>query len=151
ASTDHHGDRHLWQAFAESKWSALETRGSVEIRLQRNQSDRRDPLCREAAHQFMDGVVAGSLRLLCERQSLGRSSAMEPGPRAAHRRDAQSSFGWRNASDTYVQRLRGTGCANVCGNGLTQELLNAGYSRRRYFWPVLLLWPFSYGQRSTIS
>ena len=59
---------------------------AVEIRLQGHQVDRPHQPRRQAAANVLEQANAAGIRLLLQRQSGGRSSALEPGDGAAHRR-----------------------------------------------------------------
>ena len=71
---------------AEPERRAAAARRAVEVRLQAHQVDREDPVRREAAAEHLAGIGAAGVRLLLEREPAGRSSALEPGDRAPHRR-----------------------------------------------------------------
>src|SRR5438876_2725193 len=71
----------------------------------------------------MDGILATSVWILRQCQSVRGTPALEPGARTAHRRIAKS-FSWGvDETDAYVQRVRRPGRSDVCGNGPSQELL----------------------------
>ena len=79
---------------------------AVEVRLQEHQVDRAHQPDREAAADVLEPAERGRVRLLFQRQSGGRSSALEPGDGAAHRRGRPVR---QTASDAAVQRLRRSG------------------------------------------
>ena len=77
-----------------------------------------------AAAEHLAGVGAARVRVLRERESERRSSALEPGQRAAHRRVLQ-------AQDADVQRLRRSGRRALRRHGSEEELLS-GPERPRW-------------------
>ena len=91
---------------AEPERGTVAARRAVEIWFQGHQVDRRDPLHRAPAAHVLEHCGARRVRLLCECEPRSRSSALEPGERAADRR--RSFRG--NAADAALQRLRGRCC-----------------------------------------
>ena len=78
---------------------------------------------RAAAADHLEPRGAGRVRLLRQREPGGRSPALEPGHRAAHRRVPA-------APDAAVQRLRRAGRAPLRRHGPAQVLLMAAVMRR---------------------
>ena len=76
---------------AEPERRAAAAGRALEVRLQEHQVDRADPVRGEAARVVVAGVGAAGVRVLLEREPGRRSSALEPGPRAAHRRVLQAA------------------------------------------------------------
>src|SRR5437879_1085767 len=99
----------------------------MEVRFQGNQSDRQNAICRKAARQLMDGVLAAGIRFLCEREPHSPSPAMESGPRTTYWRIPKSFFRRRNKADASVQWIRRAGRRHVCRHGPPQELLMCEY------------------------
>ncbi len=77
-------------------------------------------LSREAAADHLEQVERARVRLLFQRQPGGGSSALEPGERAAHRRERAVR---EAAPDAAVQRLRRPGGRAVFGAGPQSQLL----------------------------
>src|SRR5690606_27207314 len=110
--------RHLWAQHAESERCAAAPRGALEVRLQGREGDREDPLHPRDAAYDLESRPAGRVWLLRQRESRGRSSALEPGARAAR---------WRFPQATHpdVQWLRRSGRVVVQRDGPAPELLTA--------------------------
>ena len=85
-----------------------------------------------AADLDVDQSCAERVRLLLERKSQRRSSALEPGQGAPHRRIHQ-------ASDADVQRLRRPGGVAVHRHGPEEELLIAPNVKPKYLKPIVFL------------
>src|SRR6516165_906640 len=97
----------------------------MEVRLQGHQGDRLYYICRKTACHFMDGAMASSLRLLCEREPVRRPSTMEPIPRAASWGVEKHLHGRDRPPDLDVQWLWRSGRAIVFRDGPAEELLNS--------------------------
>src|SRR5262249_52955550 len=89
---------------------------AVEVWLQAHQVDRESEVRRKTAAQHLAGTGVERVRLLRERQPDGRSSALEPGDRAADRRGLP-------AQDAQGQRLRRSGAVDGHRNGSAAKLL----------------------------
>ena len=77
---------------------------------------------KQPLNTWQESARAG-VRLLREREPVGRSPALEPGDRAPHRRVPA-------AQDADVQRLRRSGGEPVHGHGPEEELLGTDVGTR---------------------
>ncbi len=75
---------------------------------------------------------AGRVWFLCERESAGGSSAVEPG-------DGAADWGVGAAGDVAVQWVWGAGGADVCGDGFAEEFLMAAGGRDFVFFGVVMV------------
>ena len=92
--------------------------GAVEIRLQEHQVHREDQVRREAAADHLEISQRPRVRILFERESGGRSSALEPGDRTPAW--ASSSSARRSCSMAMASRWPA-----LRGHGSAEELLSA--------------------------
>ena len=85
ASADDPRGGPLRQDAAEPERRAAAPRRALEVRLQEHQVDRQDPVRREPAAHVVERDGPQRVRLLGERESARRPSALEPEERAPHR------------------------------------------------------------------
>src|SRR6185312_7074932 len=102
---------------AESERCAATADRAVEVWLQGDQGDHPDLVRRQAAAQHVADLEPRRVRLLRERESRGRPSALDAGERAADRAVPSSE-------NAHVQRLRRAGGEPVCWHGPAEELLD---------------------------
>ena len=76
----------LRRNLAGAKWRAGSLDRAVEVRFQEHQVDRESALCRKTAAGVVEHYAAARVRLLLQRQSGSRPSALEPSHRTTHRR-----------------------------------------------------------------
>src|SRR5258708_37790962 len=91
----------------------------MEVRLQEREVDRSHPLHRRPTHEHLAGSRSQGIRLLFERESNRRSSALEPGQRTPPRRIPKTP----NAD---VQWIRSSG-EPLLRHGPEKELLGICY------------------------
>src|SRR6185369_13261700 len=100
------GDRFVWSDAAAAGWRADSSGGALEVRIQKYQVDREDYSRRRTAADHLEHRRAERVRLLFKRESECRSSPLEPGARATHRRI-------QRPRDLDVQWIWRTGRASV--------------------------------------
>ena len=108
ASAHHPRRRPLRRDAAQPERRADPAGRAVEVRLQEHQVDRAHQPHRQGAADLLEDAERARVRLLFQRQPAGRSSALEPGDRAAHRRGraAGASAGRRCRSTATASRSR---------------------------------------------
>src|SRR6266576_1033891 len=130
-----HGGRTLRQGSAQPGRRAAAAHRALEVRLQEHQVDRADRLhCAPAQHRLECRRSAG-VRVLRQRQPAGRSSTLESGHRAPHRRAVPG----RTAADAALQRLRRAGREPVSGHGSAALLLNVTQRYRYLYKPLVFV------------
>src|SRR5262249_28730203 len=122
--------RHVRARAAESERRTAAPDRAVEVRLQGLQVDRRHQPRPDRAPDELEHRRAERVRLLLERQSGGRPSAVEPEDRTPHRRVPPPR-------DAAVQRLRRAGRRALRGDGPEEILLMA--PRQRVIGKTLVL------------
>src|SRR5262249_32691829 len=113
-------DWSLWQAASQSKRRAYSVGRAVEIRIQERQVIGKDRIYRGTAKDALERDGTERIRLLRERESERRSSALESEDRT---RDRRRIF-LRPATDVDLQRIRETSGPSLRGNGFEKEFLN---------------------------
>ena len=101
---------------------------AVEVRLQEHQVDRADQPGRGAAADLVEPAERGRVRLLLQRESRGRPSALEPGDRAPDRRGRPVR---QAPADPAVQRLCRAGGGPVRRHGPAADTTDDGRLARR--------------------
>lgn len=85
ASADASDLRTIWRGAAQSERRAAQDRGAMEIRLQVDQEHREDQPGRGGAAHHLERAAAARIRLLCQCESGGGSSALVAGDGAGDR------------------------------------------------------------------
>src|SRR5262249_47211172 len=116
APVDDTRHRALRRNVAGAKRSTHPDRGTVEIRFQKHQIHRQDPLRRETTADGVEYDAAARIWFLFQCEPGSRPPALEPGYGTAHR-------GILQAKDSDVQRLRRTGRRPLPWNGFEEVLL----------------------------
>ncbi len=93
----------------------------LEIWVQERQIHRKDPFRHQSASHHLEYRERARIRLLFQRESKGRPSALEPGPRTPSRRRLFRS----PHRDAHVQRLRRSGRQHVYRHGPEEILLGS--------------------------
>src|SRR5256884_2635312 len=130
-----HGGRALRQGPAQPGRRAAAPHRALEVRLQEHQVDRADPLQCATSHHRLECRGSAGVRVLRQRQPAGRSSALESGQRAPHRRAVPG----RAAADAALQRLRRAGRESVSGHGPATLLLNLTQRYRYLYKPLVFV------------
>src|ERR1051326_7621248 len=86
ASADDPGHGFVWSGVTAAGWRPDSLSGAVEVRIQKHQVDRKDWTGGGRAAHDLEHRGAFGIWLLLQRESPGRSSALESGNRAPHRR-----------------------------------------------------------------